>query len=141
MADIRLVEVEGLRDFLKRLKQVDSNLPKAVRLAMNDAVQIVIDEAKPRIPRRTGRAAASVRAASTRTSSRIRAGGARAPYFPWLDWGGRVGRKRSVRRTYIPVTGRYLYRAYFKKRDDGSFEAALEDALQKVARDAGIDLR
>ncbi|WP_307962251.1 hypothetical protein [Salinispora arenicola] len=55
---------------------------------MNDAAQVVVDWARPRVSRRSGRAARSLRVASTGKAVRVRAGGARVPYYPWLDFGG-----------------------------------------------------
>jgi hypothetical protein len=131
------VHVDGLAQFQRTLKRLDAGLPKALRLALNEATDIVIDEAVPRIPRRTGRAAASVKAMSTRTAARVAAGGPRVRYYGWLDFGGKTGRNRSVDRRFYKH-GRYLYRAYFDKRDSGEFAEALGRALGRVAREAGL---
>lgn len=131
------VKINGLAQFTRDLKKLDSELPKVVRIALNEAADIVVDEAKSRVPRRSGRAQASIKARSTRTSVRVSAGGNRAPYYPWLDFGGRVGRKRSVKRAFL-AEGRYLYAAYFDKRS--KFEEVLADALLGVARSAGVEV-
>jgi hypothetical protein len=131
------IKVTGLREFKNNLRALDRDLPKALRMAFNDAVNIVVDDAKPGIPHRSGRAAGSVKARSTQTAGRIKAGGNRAPYYPWLDFGGRVGRRNSVRRPVI-ANGRYIYPAYFKARDSGRFQDALSDGLISVARRAGL---
>jgi hypothetical protein len=60
------------------------------------------------------------------------------PYYPWLDFGGRVGRSRSVVRPYLKQ-GRYIYRAYFANRD--RFAQLLEDTLVDVARQAGLEVQ
>lgn len=133
------IKVEGLKEFGRRLKAVDKELPKMVRLALNEAANTVVDEAVPNIPRRSGRAARAVKARSTRTMARVAGGSARAAYYPWLDFGGRVGRNNSVERPFKPK-GRYLYPAYFKLRDSGEFEEALSESLEDVARRAGIEL-
>jgi hypothetical protein len=131
------IKVEGLAEFSRSLKRIDASMPKALRLALNDASNVVIDYARPRVPRRTGRAARSIKAASTRTASRVSAGGARAPYYPWLDFGGRVGRRRSVARPFYKE-GRYLYKSLIVKRE--RFTQVMESALQRVARDAGLSV-
>lgn len=131
------VRIEGLRELQRGLKSLDRDLPKALRLAFNDAADIIVDDAKPRVPRLTGRAAGTVKARSTQTAARVTAGGSRAPYYPWLDFGGRVGRRRSVRRPFLK-DGRYIYNAYFRRRDSGEFQDALQDALVQVARRAGL---
>lgn len=130
------IKVTGLAEFNRNLKRLDANLPKALRLALNDAADVIVSDAKPRIPRRSGKAAGSVRARSTRTKARITGGGARAPYYPWLDFGGRVGRRKSVKRPVL-ADGRYIYSAYFRRR--GEFQEGLEKALLDVVRQAGLD--
>ncbi len=133
------IKVVGLAEFNRSLKRLDAELPKALRVALNQAADVVVGAAQAQIPRRTGRAAASIRAASTRTAVQVRAGGAKAKWYPWLDFGGRVGRKRSVKRAFIKE-GRYLYAAYFRKRDSGEFGEILTAALLDVARQAGVEV-
>jgi hypothetical protein len=133
------IRIDGLAQFSRNLKKLDGDLPKALRIALNDAANLVVDDARPDIPRRTGRAAASLKAASTRTSVRIRGGGNRAPRYPWLDFGGRVGRDRSVVRPFIKE-GRYVYPAYFRHRDSGHIQQVLSRALVDVARSAGVEV-
>lgn len=133
------IKVQGLAEFSRNLKKLDADLPKALRIALNDAADVVVGQAKPQVPRRTGRAAASIRVASTRTESRVKAGGKKAPYYPWLDFGGRVGRKKAVRRAFYK-DGRYLYDAYFKVRDSGQLQDILSAALVDVARQAGVEV-
>lgn len=133
------IKIEGLNEFRRSLKKLDDDLPKALRLALNEAADLVVGEAKPRIPTRSGRARRSVRMASTRTAVRVRGGGKRAPYYPWLDFGGRVGPKRSIERAFIKE-GRYLYDAYFDLKLSGEFQEVLSKALVKVAVQAGMEV-
>lgn len=132
-----LIKIDGLAAFSRNLRKLDSNLPKALRIAINEATDIVVDEAARRIPTRTGRAKASVKAKSTRTESRIAGGSNRVPYYAWLDFGGRTGRRKSVQRAFLSE-GRYLYAAYFDKKPE--FDRALSDALVRVAASAGIEV-
>lgn len=129
------VKVVGLKEFTRDLGKVDRELPKAVRLALNDAAGVVLDYARPKVPRRSGAAAASVRAASTRTAVRVKGGGRRAPYYPWLDFGGRVGRARSVERPFYK-DGRYIYDGYFKRKDE--MVDVMQRRLREVADEAGL---
>lgn len=131
------VKVEGLREFQRNLKKLDSDLPKALRLALNDAADVVVSDARSLVPRRSGRAAGTIRAKSTQRVARVSEGGSRAPYMPWLDFGGRVGRRNSVIRRVLPE-GRYLYRAYFDHRDQ--FKERLNEALLDVVRRAGLEV-
>lgn len=137
MATIEPIKIEGLAEFRKALRDVGSDLPKALRIGMNTAMQIVVDDAKPKIPRRTGRAAASLKTQSTGTKARIKGGGNRAPYYPWLDFGGRVGKNKSVRRAFLK-SGRYIWKSFADKRE--AVLAGLEDALIDVAKQAGLEV-
>lgn len=131
------VQIDGLNQFVRNLRKLDADLPKALRVAFNDATNLVIDYAKPRVPRRTGRAQASIKARSTRTAARVAIGGNRAPYMPWLDFGGRTGPNRSVVRPFYK-DGRYLYKALAVKRPQ--LQEALEKALLDAARSAGVEV-
>lgn len=131
------IRIEGLAQFNRALKRIDGDLPKMVRLAMNSAAAVVVDYGQARIVRRSGRAAATIRARSTRTMVRVVEGGPRAKYVPWLDFGGKVGRNRSVSRPFH-TEGRYLYPALRDERS--AIERALVDALTEVADAAGLGL-
>lgn len=131
------IKIDGLRQFSKSLKQLDADLPKALRVAFNGATEIVVTEARPKVPKVSGKAAGSIKARSTRTAARVVGGSTRVPYLPWLDFGGRVGRNRSVRRPFLKE-GRYIYKAFFANRD--RFGDALQDALVDVAEQAGLEV-
>ena len=133
---IDAIPVEGLRDLARRLRAVNADLPKALRLAANEAAEVVVVEAQRRVPRRSGKAAGSIRARSTRTAARISSGGRRAPYTPWLDYGGKVGRNNTASRPFI-ADGRYVYPAFRDKRDEvaDTYSAALD----RIITDAGLE--
>lgn len=134
---IEPIRVQGLREFQRSLRQMDSALPRGLRLAGNRAAQIVVDEAKPRVPRRSGKAAGSIKVASTAKAVRVSAGSKRVPYYPWLDFGGRVGPEGSVRRPFLKQ-GRYLWKAYAD--NDQRVQDELGLALADVARSAGLEV-
>lgn len=130
------IRITGLKEYVRELRKLDADLPKTVRLVLNDAMKIVVDDAKPRVPVRTGRAAGSIRARSGQREAKVSAGGKRVPYYAWLDFGGAVGRRHHTKRPFIKQ-GRYIWRAYAanKKR----IEAKLLDGLTKNAAEAGLD--
>lgn len=132
------ISVDGLSEFARSLRKLDGDLPKALRVALNGCSAYLIEKTTPLIPKRTGAARASLKARSTRTSVRIAVGGPKAPYYPWLDFGGRTGRGRSVVRPYIK-TGRYLYPTLNKHRD--AFTAIMQNAIVDVARQAGLEVK
>lgn len=132
---IEPIKITGLAEFNRNLRKLNSDLPKVLRQAQNTGAQLVVDWAQPRVPSRSGKARRSVRASSTRTAARVTGGGARQPYYPWLDFGGRVGRKRAVHRAFLPG-GRYIFAGYAARRDE--VHDALTEALIEVAEQAGV---
>lgn len=137
MAIIDPIKVDGLVQFQRSLREVDRALPKALRLANNEAADLVVTWARPRIPSRSGAAARSVRATSSQREAQVTGGGKRTPYYPWLDFGGRVGPRNSVRRPVLKG-GRYIYQGYTQQRD--RVEEVLLAALLQVCRQAGVEV-
>lgn len=137
MADGVTIAVQGLREFNRSLRRLDSEAPKGLRLALNGVADFVVGKIQPTIPRRSGKARASLKKASTRTAAKIRVGGSKAPYFPWLDYGGKTGPNRSVSRPFIK-TGRYVYPGLAKHRAEVA--TLIERALADLAKDAGLEL-
>lgn len=135
MADA--IAIDGLNQFVRNLKAMDREVPKALRLAFNAAADVVVQDARPKVPSRSGKARGSVRARSTQTASRVVGGGSRAPYYPWLDFGGRVGRRGSIDRPFLKY-GRYIYAAWYANQP--RYVKLLEDALLDAARSAGIEV-
>lgn len=131
------IRIDGLAEFSRNLRKLDRELPKGLRIALNEAANVIVGYAQPRVPRRSGRAARSIKARSTRTAVRVQGGGARVPYYPWLDFGGRVGRKRSINRPF-KKEGRYIYAGYHAKKTE--FSSVLERALLQVAASAGVEV-
>lgn len=131
------ISVKGLAEFNRGLRKLDSEAPKGLRIALNGVADSLVQKVRPQIPRKSGAAANSLKAKSTRTSARISMGGRTAPYMPWLDFGGRVGRDRSVHRKFFKE-GRYLYPTLRRERPE--IEKLLGQALTAVARNAGLDV-
>jgi hypothetical protein len=131
------IRVIGLKEFRASLKEVDQELPKALRIALNKSVEIIVDFAHAHIEVKSGRAKRSVKARSTQTTARVQGGGKKASHYAWLDFGGRVGKDRSI---YRPVlkNGRYIYNGYFRNRD--RYGELLQESLVDVARQAGIEI-
>lgn len=59
------------------------------------------------------------------------------PYYPWLDFGGRVGRHNSVSRPF-QTRGRYIFEGFYRNRDE--FTEVMETNLRSVVRAAGLEL-
>lgn len=131
------ITIDGLTQFTRSLKKLDSELPKGLRIAFNGVADIVISDARPRIPTRTGAAAKSLKAKSTRTGVRISFGGKRAPYAPWLDFGGEGPEGRPAKRPFY-TDGRYVWKSFIDKRS--AVQTALERVLADTAESAGLEV-
>lgn len=131
------IEVEGLKEFQRSLRQMDADLPKQIRLVLNASGEIVIKYARPLIPSRTGAARASMKLRSSQREARLAAGGRRAPYYPWLDFGGAVGPDDSVTRPFVKI-GRYVYPTL--RDHNAEIQEAMSEGLQRLATDAGLEM-
>lgn len=129
------IRITGLNEFVRSLKKLDNDLPKVLRVAFNKAGETIVAEARADVPSRSGKARGSVRGSSTQKLFRISGGSRSVPYYPWLDFGGKI--PRGGRRPFIRE-GRYIYASYFKHRDQTA--ALLESALIDAARAAGIEV-
>jgi hypothetical protein len=132
------IRVEGLRELQAALKAADGESQKQLRVIGNDAAEVIVAGAQRLVPRRSGRARGSIKARSGQREVRIVAGGGRAPYYAWLDFGGSVGRGGSVSRPFLR-TGRYLYPTYRRRR--GALVTELEKGLRKIVDAAGMEVR
>lgn len=135
------IRITGLNEFRRALRQIDRDAPKGLRKAGNKAADIVVAEAKPRVPLgpgKGGHAKSSIRAASTASAARVRGGGRRFPYYGWLDFGGPRNKPRPPERPYFK-SGRYIWAAFAAERD--RVEGVLRDELTDVARQAGARAR
>lgn len=131
------IQIEGLALISRSLRKIDSEAPKQLRLVFNDAANLLVDKTRPKIPRRTGAARASLKARSTRTAARVGVGGAKARYYPWLDFGG-AGKKpgRPAHRQFYP-DGRYLYPTLADIRPQ--IEEMLSTGLSEVISNVGLE--
>jgi hypothetical protein len=137
--EIVAIRVDGLKQLNKSLRSLSSDAPKALRLVGNDAADLIVKTAKPKVPTgpgKGGHAASSIKAASTRTAARVKAGGPKYRYFPWLDFGGRVGRRKRTVRPFLK-SGRYVWKAYGEQHENVAQHLA--DGLERVIVDAGLE--
>lgn len=139
------VEVEGLQELKRALKQVDAQLPKEMRLEFKAISTVVAARVASKVPSITGRAASSVKPRASQDSAGVAEGGKRAPYMGWLDFGGGAAKGRGVtpsrggqfgygfRRPFIKE-GRYLYPTVAEMEPEilDAAEQAVENVLRKV---------
>lgn len=131
------ITITGLKEFQASLRKMDSGLPRQLRVALNQASQLVIDNARPGIPSRSGAARASLKVRSSQREARIAAGGRKAPYYPWLDFGGHVGQHGSTARPFYKE-GRYIYPALRRKHQ--AVTEVMAAAIADLAREAGLEV-
>lgn len=132
------VEVVGLAQLSRGLRKLDTEAPKQLRIALNGAATLLVSRTRPKVPSRSGAARASMKARSTRTSARVAVGGRKAPYFPWLDFGG-AGRRpgRPAQRRFYP-DGRYVYPTLKEIRPE--IMRSLDEGIRAAARSAGLEV-
>jgi hypothetical protein len=128
------ITLRGVKEFQKALREMDSDLPKQIRVILNDATELVLSYAVPRFPRLTGRAAGSLKSRSSQREARIAMGGARAPYAPGLDFGGNAPRFPDYR-----AGGRYVYKGLEFNRDE--ITERMSKGLHDLAAGAGLEMR
>lgn len=131
------IKVDGLRDFQRALKQMDGESQKQLKVVLDEAATTVASGAARRVPTRTGRAKASLRARSSQREARVMGGSKKVPYYGWLDFGGRIGRDKATRRPFVQG-GRYIYPTYSANSD--TIARALSEGLADLARRAGLSV-
>jgi hypothetical protein len=160
------LEMKGLRELLAAMRKVAPEAKREFQNELKTIGKMVAADAAADMPRQRGKARRSVKVKVVARRGfegvQISEGGAVAPYTPWLDFGGTVGRGRrstarvtfhgrgrvtvqrggsrgsgSVVRPYIK-DGRYLYPAYFRRYDD--MVTATLDAVHRAATAAGLEV-
>jgi hypothetical protein len=117
------IRIDGLADLQSEMKRLSPAIQKEFAKEMQKVAGYVVAEVRGemqksyaetaaetgRKSRSTGRAQSSVRPHFSGNSLYISAGGARAPYYPWLDFGGKgvVGWPRKIR-VATSGHGRYM---------------------------------
>lgn len=133
MAEV--VHVRGLKEFQAALRQIDKALGPELRKGLNEVAEVVAAAARPLVPVRSGAAAASIKARSSQRGAALAVGGARVPYFGWLEWGGRTGRNKSTRRPFVPG-GRTIYPSLRAKERETLDK--LGDVIDRLSKQAGF---
>lgn len=159
------LELKGLRELQTALRKVAPEAKRVFQANLKAIGQMVQSDTRADMPKHSGkgRRSVKVRVVTRRgfEGVEISEGGGVAPYVPWLDFGGRVGRGRrstarltigagrvqvrriggqgtgSVVRPYIK-DGRYLYPAYYRRYDD--MVAATFDAVRRACESAGLEV-
>jgi hypothetical protein len=129
------IEVDGADQLIRGLGKLGTDLPHAIDRAAEKGADAVVAYAVSRVPRLTGKAARSIRVRPEGSAVRIVGGGRAAPYYPWLDFGGNVGRKHAVHRSTVSG-GRYILAGYRARKRD--FADKLSSTVADAAQRAGL---
>lgn len=147
------VSITGYAELRRALARLEPELVPELRGGMKRAADVAAAEAARRLTsavsgngarkrpaRSRGRAAASVRAVSSGNTIYLKAGGARVPYYGWLDFGGDLkpqGRRRNRQSRPFLKKGRFLYPAIAAK--SGEAIRLAEHAFDNATRKAGLN--
>ena len=135
------VQVDGLRELTKALRQTDKQAPKAVSRAHKKVAGIVVRQAQANArgrPRRQrmGHIEKTIKARGSQRRAQIAAGGSRAPDIFVQEFGGRVplfgNQQRKVLARPRNRSGWFLYPAIRETRDEvmEAYLDELDDALR-----------
>lgn len=118
------IDVKDLRRLQRDLRSVDKQIPKDMGKVVRKAATIVRDDARARVPVRSGRARAGIRSGGSAVAPWVK-GGVGTRYGAWLDFGSRTPRRGNPRRRgpwkgsgQGPAGGRFLYPAVAAKGDE-----------------------
>lgn len=130
------VDVEGLSDFRRSLREVDRELPKELRAALRrDVADPVAGQVQTRVPVKSGAWRKAIRGGATQSAAYIQWGRAKVPYAGWLEFGGkRRGGRNSVAYRNRVSTGRYVWPTV-RSNEDRAAEATLQ-AMDRTMRRA-----
>lgn len=137
------VNVEGLRELNKSLKEMGPEFPREMRLANKEIATSVLEAARSRAFSLGGvaaKTAPTLRVSAGTTSAGVALGGTRAPYAAGAEFGG--GRTPTTRQ-FKPWRGKGSDAGYFLYptiRDNAEeIEAQYREALDDLIARVGLD--
>ena len=133
------VHVEGLKELRRALGQIDPVLQKNLRSRFKVIGDKVAALARRLMPKRSGRAASSVKSGVSGNVAYVQGGRKTVPYYGYLDFGGTLkptGKRRGTQERRRIPGGRYLYPAIERMRPQTMREAA--EAFDETARELGL---
>lgn len=81
------IQIDGLKETQKALRELGDELKYEMKATHRQAAEVIVQGAKRYVPVRSGKLAASIRAAATMTSGKVRAGSAAVPYAGPIHFG------------------------------------------------------
>lgn len=102
---VATVNIIGLSELRRALRKMDRESVRALNAGLKGAVQPLVPQIAATVPTSTGRARSSVRVTSSGGTVWLKGGGARVPYFGWLDFGGQLPGHRPRRKKAMMWSG------------------------------------
>lgn len=135
------IDTREVRDLSRRLRGLSKDAQKDLQKELVKITESLAVHVKTKMPSKSGRARASVKARKVSAGMRLAYGGTKAPHAPWLDFGGSTkvpGAGGRVQRPFIKE-GRYVWPTVGERSDEIGRD--VEAAMQSVARKHGLDVR
>lgn len=132
---------EALANFRKAMRKIEPELNKALRSELLVIANRIADDARSRVPSRTGTARSSIRGGVSGNKVYIQGGKNTVPYYAWLDFGSRTPVKGNARSVGPwsdskagPKKGRYIYPAIDDNREEALVQVvrALDEIADRV---------
>ena len=139
-----VVKIEGLSELRKSLKSLgEADRLKQVQRALRTGADVVRDDARRRVPSRSGKARASIVSSGGGAAAYVTGGKRSVRYYAWLDFGSRTPRRGQTRAQGPwkrsgagPVKGRFLYPAFDAKREEVA--ALVQRAIDEAISERGM---
>jgi len=138
------VQIEGLKQLRKALKEADAALTKELRNKLRDVAKLAETAIRQRVPYGPnvgGHWRQDIKAGTSGASAYVTWGKSARPYAPWLEFGGAIRRPRPVsggfteiRRPRTPE-GRYVHPTV--ERLEPVLERQAAQAIDDVLRSFG----
>lgn len=132
------IDIKGIKELQRAFSKMDGEMKSALKRAFLPIAQRVASAVQGKVPRQSGKAAGSIKAKASNYGASIAFGGSQAEYYPWLDFGGAVGRNDSIKRPFIPE-GRYVYPTIADEGDE--LEHEVDEAIRRLAESAGFETK
>lgn len=133
------VRVDGLKELRRALGRVDPSLQKTLRGRLKTIGDKVAAKTRARMPKRSGRAAGSVKSGVSGNNAYVQGGRKTVPYYGWLDWGGTLkptGGRRGTQHRPRVAKGRYMYPVIDEMRPEITRDAV--KAFEETKRELGL---
>jgi HK97 gp10 family phage protein len=125
-----MYKVVGLRDTQRRLRKMDREATKKLRVANKVAAEVIKEEAQPEVPVQSGKLKRSLGVKASQTSASVKAGTkSTVPYGNPAHWGW----QRRPQGGYNPKN-MFLWRAFREGHDEmvEVYEKAMDDARKSA---------